>query len=96
MGKCFDWRGKTEQVGEKFLKSFQTLERVSFLQVLGSPTHITTGILQRYKPGILTGVLQEFLNHAIPDYLVKDTDLFSLRIKFLKMTTGNTTAIRCE
>ena len=27
-----------------------------------------------------TGVLQEFLKHAISDYLVRDTDLFSLRM----------------
>ena len=27
-----------------------------------------------------TGVLQEFLKHAIPDYLVRSTDLFSFRL----------------
>ena len=29
---------------------------------------------------VSTGVLQEFLKHAIPDYLVRGTDLFSLRL----------------
>ena len=44
-----------------------------------------------------TGVLQEFLKHAISDYLVRDTDLFSLRLSNKKVTTFNTTiAICCE
>ena len=34
---------------------------------------------------------QEFLKHAIPDYLVRGTDLFSLRLSNKKMTTANTT-----
>ena len=37
-----------------------------------------------------TGVPQEFLKHAIPDYLVRGTDLLSLRLSNKKMTTGNT------
>ena len=32
------------------------------------------------KQQIATGVLQEFLKHAFPDYLVRGTDLFSLRL----------------
>ena len=44
-----------------------------------------------------TSVLQEFLKHAIPDYLVWGTDLFSLRLLNKKMTTANTTvAVQCE
>ena len=45
-----------------------------------------------------TGVLQEFLQHAIPDCLVRGTDLFSLILSNKKkMTTGNTTiAVWCE
>ena len=36
---------------------------------------------------------QEFLKHAIPDYLVRGTDLFSLRLSNKKMTTANTTIV---
>ena len=44
-----------------------------------------------------TGVLQEFLKHAISDYLVKGTDLFFFRLSNKKMTTANTTiAVWCE
>ena len=40
---------------------------------------------------------QEFLKHEIPGYLVRDTDLFSLRLSHNKMTTAKTTiAIQCE
>ena len=40
---------------------------------------------------------QEFLKHAIPDYLVRGTNLFSLRLSNNKMTTANTTiAVWCE
>ena len=43
-----------------------------------------------------TGVLQDFLEYAMPDYLVKGTNLFYLRLS-QKMTTANTTvAIQCE
>ena len=42
--------------------------------------------------------LQEFLKPAIPDYLVRGADLFSLRLSNKKMTTANTTvvAVWCE
>ena len=44
-----------------------------------------------------TSVLQEFLKHAIPDYLVKGTDIFFLWLSNKKMTTTNTTiAVWCE
>ena len=44
-----------------------------------------------------TGVPQIFLKHAIPDYLVRGTDLFTLRLSNIKMTTANTTiAVWCE
>ena len=44
-----------------------------------------------------TGVLQEFLKHAIPDYLVRGTDLFSFQLSYKNMTTANTTiGIRCK
>ena len=33
----------------------------------------------------------EFLKHAVPVYLVRNTDLFSFRLSNLKMTTTNTT-----
>ena len=49
------------------------------------------------RPMIFNSVLQEFLKHAIPDYLVRGTDLFSLRLSNKNMTTANTTiAIWCE
>ena len=38
-----------------------------------------------------TGVLQEFLKHAIPDYLVRGTYLVSVRLSNKNITTGNTT-----
>ena len=37
-----------------------------------------------------------FKKHAISDYLVRGTDLLSLRLSNLKMTTANTIAIQCE
>ena len=41
--------------------------------------------------------VREFLKHAIPDYLVRSTDLFSLRLSNKKLTTANITiAIQCE
>ena len=44
-----------------------------------------------------TGVPKEFLKRVIPDYLVRGTDLFSLRLSDLKMATANTTvAVNCE
>ena len=44
-----------------------------------------------------TGVLQEFLKHAIPDCVVRGTDLFSLRLSNKNNDTANTTiAIQCE
>ena len=40
---------------------------------------------------------QEFWKHAIPDCVVRGTDLFSLRVSDKKMTTANTRrAIQCE
>ena len=44
-----------------------------------------------HQPG-----LQEFLKHAKPDYLIRGTDLFSLRLSNKIMTTANTIAILCE
>lgn len=42
-------------------------------------------------------MLQEFLKHAVPDYLVKDTDLFSLRLPNKILPIANTTtAVSCE
>ena len=45
-----------------------------------------------------TGVPQEFLKHAVPDYLSRDIDLFPLDCQIKKkMTTVNTAiAVRCE
>ena len=41
--------------------------------------------------------MQEFSKHAIPDYLVRGTDLISLRLSNKKMTTAKTTiAVQCE
>ena len=37
-----------------------------------------------------TSVPQESLKHAMPDYLVRGTDLFSLRLSSEKMTRANT------
>ena len=37
-----------------------------------------------------TVVPQEFLKHAMPDYLARGTDLFSLKLSGKKMTTVNT------
>ena len=46
---------------------------------------------------ITTNVSQEFLEHSIPDYLIRGTDLFSLRLSNKNMTTANTTiAVQCE
>ena len=48
------------------------------------------------KQQFSTGMPQEFLKHAIPDYLVRSIDLFALRLSDKKMTTANTTiAIQC-
>ena len=44
-----------------------------------------------------TSVNQEFFKNAIPDYVVRDTDLISFRLSNKKMTTANTiTDIWCE
>ena len=43
--------------------------------------------------GFSTNVLQEILKQAIPDCLVRDTDLFSLRFSNKKMTTANTAMV---
>ena len=44
-----------------------------------------------------TGVLEQLLKHAIADYVVRGTDLFSLRLSNKKMITANITiAIWCE
>ena len=49
-------------------------------------------------PGRHTGVLQEFLKHAITDYIVRSTDLFSIKLSNLKkMTRPNTSvAVLCD
>ena len=47
--------------------------------------------LKNIKQWFSTGVLQGFLKHTIPDYLERDSDLFSLRLSNKKMTTANTT-----
>ena len=39
---------------------------------------------------------QEFLIHAVPDYVARGAVLFSLRLSNKNMTTANTTAIWCE
>ena len=40
---------------------------------------------------------QEFLKHAVTDYLVRSTDFFSLRLSNKRRTTANTTiAVKCE
>ena len=41
-----------------------------------------TVLRQRFSPG----GLQEFLKHATPDYLIRGTDLFFLRLSNKKMT----------
>lgn len=38
-----------------------------------------------------TSVLREFLRHVIPGYVVRVTDLLSLRLSHLKVTIANTT-----
>ena len=42
----------------------------------------TAGETQRFSAGVgpHTGVLQEVFKHAVPDYLVRGTDLFPLRL----------------
>ena len=56
--------------------------------------HVPLRLAQRFS----TRGLQECLKHAIPAYLVRGTDLFSLSLSnFKKMTTANTTiAVCCE
>ena len=44
--------------------------------------------LIRLNQQFLAGVPQEFLKHAIPDYLVRGTNLFSLRLSNKKMTNS--------
>ena len=39
------------------------------------------------------GAQQEFLKCVIPDYLVRDTDLFSLRLSNKRITTANITKL---
>ena len=49
------------------------------------------------QTSISTGVPQEFLKHAIPDYLLRSTDLFSFRLSNENMATASTAmAIWCE
>ena len=44
-----------------------------------------------------TSILQGFLKHAMPDYLVRGTDLFSLRLSNKRMITANTIiTVWCE
>ena len=48
------------------------------------------------RAAIFNQCVKEFLKHAIPDYLVRGTDIFLLRLSSKKMTTGNTTiAVHC-
>ena len=56
------------------------------------------GILsQALEQRFPTGALQKSLKHAIPASLIKDNDLFSLRLSNKKMTTANTAiAMWCE
>ena len=63
---------------------------------MGSPPkHIQETALGSYqvRQRFSTGVPQEFLKHAVPDYLVKGTDLFSLRLSNLKKKTAANTTI---
>ena len=56
-------------------------------------------VSQRFWTDVLwhTDVSQEFLKHSVPDYLVRDTDLFSFSLSNEKMTTANATiAAWCE
>ena len=42
-------------------------------------------------------MLRDFLEHTVPDYLVRGTDLLSLRLSNKKMSAANTMiAIQCE
>ena len=43
-----------------------------------------------------TSVPQKSWKHTIPNYFVRGTDLFSLRLSNKKMTTVNTRAVQCE
>ena len=45
----------------------------------------------RIEEQFSTSVPQEFFKHAMPDYLIRGTDLFSFRLSNKKMTTANTT-----
>ena len=49
-------------------------------------------LVQRFS----TGVPQEFLKHAVPDYLARGTNLFSLRLSKEKTAAANTIAIQYE
>ena len=52
-------------------------------------------LVQRFSSRVPqhTGVSEELLKHTTPDYLVRDTDLFSLRLSNKKMTTANATTV---
>ena len=54
---------------------------------------VTCSIEQQFS----SSVQQEILKHAIPDYLLRATDLFTLRLSNKKMTIANTIiTIWCE
>ena len=53
------------------------------------------GTTDSFNPAIFNCVPQDIFKHAIPDYLVRGTDL-SLRLSNEKMAIANTIAILCE
>ena len=55
---------------------------------MGDVAKISKPLIQQFS----IGVPEELLKHAIPDYLVRGTDLFSLRLS-KKMTAANTIAV---
>ena len=88
------------RVPQSVLISFCSL---CFLQRSASSTPCNTvmclqkSTINRLDQQFSTGVPQEFLKHAIPDYSVRGTDLFSLRLSTKKMTTDSTTTtVLCE
>ena len=87
-----------------YLDILQPLFSIKSL-LLGKSVWEPIDLCQWFSPGAPyhSGVPQEFLKHGVPDYLVRGTDLFSLRLSNLreivvkKMTTANTRiAAWCE
>ena len=74
--------------GFNFLLNKAMVTEKTWQTILQSHYHLSS-------PGFstdVTSVPQEFLKHAISDYVVRDTDLFSLRLSNKKkMTMANTT-----